>query len=438
MLDEVREHVEKAKGELARGALAEAAAALAEAVRLAPGEVALRQRLAGVQLRLGHRAHALVELEHAAGRYAAEGELLRALALCKLIAAVDPDRRQALQALTDLYALHLEGGQTALLPASMAGALASQEPAPDLDLEALRPFRPPLPPPAADEPALPPAPEAREIDLGPLPPSPLLSALDRDAFAALALAVELRWVSAGEVVVEEGQPGDSMFIVAQGVVDVRHAGKVVAVMPEGSFFGEMALLGDAPRLATVSATRNGLLFEVQRARLQQIVAARPAVGKVIDAFCRDRLLANVLRASPVFRPLSERERSAIREQFVRHTLQPGQVALTQGERGRGFHVILRGKCDALHQTEKGEVPLRQMREGEVFGEISLLLDGPCTATVRAASFCEVLELPRDAFRAHVLANAEVRAMIEKIADERLARTAEVLERPQRVLKDYLV
>ncbi|HUJ26794.1 MAG TPA: cyclic nucleotide-binding domain-containing protein, partial [Myxococcales bacterium] len=277
-----------------------------------------------------------------------------------------------------------------------------------------------------------------EVALGPLPESPLLSALDRGAFAALVQAVELRWASAGDVIVEEGQRGESMFIVAQGVVDVRHAGKVVAVMPEGAFFGEMALLGDSPRLATVSALRNGLLFEVHRARLADIVAGHPAVGKVIDAFCRDRLLANVLRASPVFRPLSERERGAIRERFVRHALQPGAVALRQGERGRGFHVILRGKCDAFHETEKGEVPLRQMREGDVFGEISLLLDGPCTATVRAASACDVLELPRDAFREHVLPNAEVRAMIERIADERLSRTAEVLERPQRLLKDYLV
>jgi CRP-like cAMP-binding protein len=321
----------------------------------------------------------------------------------------------------------------------MSGAVAAAEPAPDLDLGALELLRKQaLPPPADQEPPPPPAPGAAEIDLGPLPQSPLLSALDRNAFAALVQAVELRWMNAGDVIVEEGQRGDSMFIVVQGVVNVLHAGKTVAVMPEGSFFGEMALLSESPRLATVTASRNGMLFELHRSKLAQIVSAHPAVGSVIEAFCRDRLLANVLRASPVFRPLSERERAAIRERFVRHSLQPQTVVLRQGDPGRGFFVILRGRCDVVHDTAQGEVPVRQMREGDIFGEISLLTDGLCTATVRTAGACDVLELSRETFRDFVLPNEEVRAMIEKIADERLGRTAELLHRPQRLLRDYLV
>ncbi len=58
--------------------------------------------------------------------------------------------------------------------------------------------------------------------------------------------------------------------------------------------------------------------------------------------------------------------------------------------------------------------------------------------MRAAGACEVLELPREDFRALVLPNEEVRAMIQKIADERLARTADLIEREPRLMRDYIV
>src|SRR5438067_421589 len=271
MLDEIREHVDRAMEHLGRGSLAEASAAFEEAVRLAPGHVALRQRLAAVYIQMGHRAHALAEFQHIAGRYAAEGELFKAISVC-----------------------------------NMSGAVAAQEPAPDLDLESLELLRPGahLPPPAAQEPVPPPPPDAVEIDLGPLPPSPLFSALDNEAFAALVQSLDLRWMSAGEKLIEEGQRGESMFVVVQGVVDVLRGDKVIAEMGEGSFFGEMALVTDSPRLASVTAARNGLLFEVHRSRVAEIAARHPSFANVLDAFYRDRLLANVLRASPAFRPLS--------------------------------------------------------------------------------------------------------------------------------------
>src|SRR5438552_2793874 len=169
MLEQIREQVDRAMEELERGRLPDAAAALEEAVRLGPGDVHLRQRLADLYLRMGHRAHALVQFQHVAGRYAAEGELLKAMAVVRLIGLIEPGRQQALEALTDLYALQREGSATAPLPAAMSGAVAAQEPAPDLELGTLELFRKgDLPPPASQEEAPPPAPGTTEIDLGPL------------------------------------------------------------------------------------------------------------------------------------------------------------------------------------------------------------------------------------------------------------------------------
>src|SRR5207253_8153699 len=130
---------------------------------------------------------------------------------------------------------------------------------------------------------------------------------------------------------------------------------IFAEMGEGSFFGEMALVTDSPRLATVTAARNGLLFECHRSRVAEIAARHPSFANVLDAFYRDRLLANVLRASPVFRPLSEYEKASIGQRFVRHSLPAGTVVLQEGQPGCGFCVLLRGTCDGVHETAQGEV-----------------------------------------------------------------------------------
>jgi CRP-like cAMP-binding protein len=150
----------------------------------------------------------------------------------------------------------------------------------------------------------------------------------------------------------------------------------------------------------------------------------------MEVFYKDRLLGNALRASPLFRPLSDGEKRTVSDRFVRHSLPPQTVLLEQGKPGGGICLLLRGKGE--------QVPLPGLKEGDIFGEISALLDGPCTATVRTASFCAVLELSRDDFKSLVLPNPEVKAIVRKMAGERLQRTADLLDRESSILPDYIV
>src|SRR5712691_6824631 len=121
MNEQVRKHVDQAVELLRRGELPRAAAAFDAAVRLAPGDVTLRQRLGDVYVRLGSRMHAVREFQHVAGRYAADGQLLKAIAICKVILELDPDHQETLHALADLYALQYETVPVVpKLPASMS------------------------------------------------------------------------------------------------------------------------------------------------------------------------------------------------------------------------------------------------------------------------------------------------------------------------------
>ena len=471
MDEQVRKHTDKAVELLLEGKLPHAAAEFEHAVRLAPSDLTLRQRLGDVYLRLGLRTHALHEFQQVAGRYAQAGQLLKAIAICKVILEIDPEHQETLHILADLYSLQHETLPfTPRLPASMSAAVlddaATARDLQPLDLESLAVFRDALEgtalPPAAertlddddndDEATVVHTPRAAAVDLGKLPRSPLFSSLDKGAFEAVVQKLDLRWVKAGDTLVREGEQGDSMFVVAQGLVHVVRGeprgesgaapllpGKTIAVMGEGSFFGEMALLTDAPRLASVVVAKDGLLFEIHRAQLRAIASEHPSVARVIEAFYQDRLLANVLRVSPLFRPLGESARDEVAARFIRHSLPPQTLLLEQGKPGAGLCILLRGRCEVFHTVGKGDkAPLPPLREGDVFGEISVLLDTPCTATVQTASFCEVLELPRDDFKALVLPNAEVRALVMKMMGERLTRTADLLERENTILPDYIV
>jgi cAMP-dependent protein kinase regulator len=67
-----------------------------------------------------------------------------------------------------------------------------------------------------------------------------------------------------------------------------------------------------------------------------------------------------------------------------------------------------------------------LREGDVFGELSVMLGLPATATVSADSACTLLRLDREAVERHVLVRAGVREALSQLSSERLQRTARLL------------
>jgi len=93
---------------------------------------------------------------------------------------------------------------------------------------------------------------------------PVLAVLPADAHRALATAASERLFADGEVIVREGEPGGSMFIVCRGrvVITVGPANKEVAVTEAGGFFGEMSALTGSARLATVRARGDSTVLEI--------------------------------------------------------------------------------------------------------------------------------------------------------------------------------
>jgi NADH dehydrogenase len=93
--------------------------------------------------------------------------------------------------------------------------------------------------------------------------------------------------AAGEVIFEQGDVGDNMFVVRSGEVEVLRGGQRIAVLREGQYFGEMALASDEPRSATVRAVKPSNLLAISKADFKKLLGTFPElsgeIGRVIQS-----------------------------------------------------------------------------------------------------------------------------------------------------------
>ncbi len=124
---------------------------------------------------------------------------------------------------------------------------------------------------------------------------PLFGPLADHSLDQLATQVHRLAFGAGEVVVREGDPGDSFYVIERGAVAVvigrqnGSAGRTIAKLGADDFFGEMSLLAGEPRSATVVAQSDVTVLEVSRAAFQQIVLGDPEILEPISQIASHRL-----------------------------------------------------------------------------------------------------------------------------------------------------
>lgn len=105
---------------------------------------------------------------------------------------------------------------------------------------------------------------------------PLFAPLPGPALEGVARATQPVHVASGQVIVREGESGDSYFAIVTGEVAVTMNGRPIRTMTRGQGFGEIALLADVPRTATVTATDDVDLLEIERAPFLTAVTGHDA------------------------------------------------------------------------------------------------------------------------------------------------------------------
>jgi CRP/FNR family transcriptional regulator, cyclic AMP receptor protein len=118
---------------------------------------------------------------------------------------------------------------------------------------------------------------------------PLFSALDDDQLGELAGWFQAQEVGEGTRLVGEGAHGYRFFVITDGSAAVTTEGESVATLGPGDFFGEMAILGDGRRLATVTSTSPARLLVMFGTEFRRLEAAHPEIASRIVEAMRARI-----------------------------------------------------------------------------------------------------------------------------------------------------
>jgi CRP-like cAMP-binding protein len=120
---------------------------------------------------------------------------------------------------------------------------------------------------------------------------PFFNRLPPEEIAALVPSIRHRSYQAGSTIIRQGEPGDSLFIVERGSVDVMdfHRGEKIATLSEGEVFGEMSLLTGEPRSATAVAAGPVEIWLVLKEDFDRLLATSPHLGRAVSDLAAERM-----------------------------------------------------------------------------------------------------------------------------------------------------
>merc|ERR1712039_1061065 len=179
---------------------------------------------------------------------------------------------------------------------------------------------------------------------------------------------------------------------------------VVKTCTRGDVFGELALLYNAPRAASVKAATVCTCWKLDRATFNFVV--RDATMK------RREKYDEILKAVPIIKDIEPYERALIADVLRLETYEKGQEIVRQNDPGDKFFIIEEGVLYA----EKNGRKVMDYKDGDFFGELALLKSQPRAASVVVASdSCRVFSLGQDAFIR--LLGTEVKGTMMNRADD---------------------
>ncbi len=281
---------------------------------------------------------------------------------------------------------------------------------------------------------------------------PIFAGLSDDQVRRVITSPANRVVDFGpmEDIIREGEPADCMYVILDGMVDVRIkavAGReiTIATLKGGEFFGEQALLPGA------SGRRNASVRSLQRARLYRIAREDVVLGYsyqgnvqqvhdenlLLDELDLNRLtdeerIRRMLRSNRLFRSLADGDLKTVRQwaRVLRH--EAGAVVIRESEPGDSMYVVLEGAVEVFIVDDDGKViVLATLTRGQYFGELAMLASGvpKHNANVRAASAVALIEISKDFFRQLLRRDDKLALALQTVSDAQRRKIAEILGRP---------
>ena len=232
----------------------------------------------------------------------------------------------------------------------------------------------------------------------------LFAQLDDDSFSVVLGALTEKPIPAPNIkVISQGDAGDYFYVIEKGEFNIHihpsgalqpgpdGMGNKVATIGPGGSFGELALMYNAPRAATVvsaAGSKGSTLWQLDRVTFRRII--------MDSASQKRKMYEGFLQEVPLLSSLKAYERAKIADALETVKIPAGTNIITEGEAGDAFYMLEAGEASAYKHGVDG--PVKEYKRGDFFGELALLDDKPRQASVVAKTEVKLAKLGRDGFK----------------------------------------
>jgi len=220
----------------------------------------------------------------------------------------------------------------------------------------------------------------------------LFRAADEETLGILVDAMAETKVPAGEEIIKQGDEGNFFYIVDHGHFDCfvkaeghELPGKKVLEYSTGGTFGELALMYNTPRAATVVASEDSLLWALDRTAFRTLL---------LQKMCEKRLkFEELLAIAPVISKMGVYDRSLLADAFEEKSYAAGSAIISQGDDAHQFFIVTKGSA----VVKKDGTQVNQVPVAGYFGELGCLRKQPRSATVEAGADCSCAFIDQSSF-----------------------------------------
>nr|XP_053611097.1 cGMP-dependent protein kinase, isozyme 2 forms cD4/T1/T3A/T3B isoform X3 [Plodia interpunctella] len=220
--------------------------------------------------------------------------------------------------------------------------------------------------------------------------------------------------AAGSLIIKEGDVGSIVYVMEEGRVEVSRENKYLSTMAPGKVFGELAILYNCKRTATIKAATDCRLWAIERQCFQTIMMRTGLI--------RQAEYTDFLKSVPIFKDLPEDTLIKISDVLEETHYQTGDYIIRQGARGDTFFIISKGEVKVTQKppNSNDEKFIRTLTKGDFFGEKALQGDDLRTANIICDSpeGCTCLVIDRETFNQLISTLDEIRTKYKDEGESR--------------------
>lgn len=223
----------------------------------------------------------------------------------------------------------------------------------------------------------------------------LFRSLDKEQMQDVLDAMFERKVTEGELVIKQGDDGDNFYVIESGkfhalVGEPGQEPKHIHTYENSGSFGELALLYNMPRAATIKAASEGSLWAMDRQTFRRILLK--------SAFKKRKMYENLIDSVPMLKTLQSYERMNLADALVPRSYTANERIIKQGDAADGMYFVEAGTIIIKVYDDQGkEVEISRIGKGGYFGELALVTHRPRAASAYAGEEVKLAFLDVEAF-----------------------------------------